>query len=126
MDTSQATETEEPQYKIASFAMYSELVHKFAIFPRPKEGIALYPVLGLCGEAGEVAEKFKKILRDNNSIISVAKKKELAQELGDVLWYLNELALLLDTTLEDVATQNFLKLDSRNKRGKLGGSGDNR
>lgn len=85
-----------------------------------------YPTLGLCGEAGEVAEKVKKILRDDDRQISEHKRAELEKELGDVLWYLSALAGDLGLNLSDVAMRNLDKLRSRKERGVLGGSGDNR
>ncbi len=86
----------------------------------------LHWVLGLNGEAGEVAEKIKKIIRDKNSIVSDEDKKELAKEIGDVLWYLAVFADHLNISLSDVAQQNLEKLSSRKARGVLGGAGDNR
>lgn len=83
-------------------------------------------VLGLVGESGEVAEKFKKLLRDEKGQISDENKAELIKELGDILWYVNSVAHLLGSSLEDVAKLNNQKLASRKKRGELHGSGDNR
>jgi NTP pyrophosphatase (non-canonical NTP hydrolase) len=86
----------------------------------------LHWVLGINGEAGEVAEKVKKIIRDKDGQISNEDKQELAKELGDVLWYLAVLAQHLGVSLDVIAEQNLEKLLSRKKRGVLGGSGDNR
>ncbi len=83
-------------------------------------------LLGLVGEAGEVAEKFKKIIRDQEGVISEADKQEIVKELGDVLWYISALASYLDTSLDDVAQTNLQKLFSRRDRGAARGSGDNR
>lgn len=83
-------------------------------------------VLGLVGESGEIAEKFKKILRDKKGKISQEEKAELIKELGDVLWYVNSVAHLLGSSLEEVAMANNKKLESRQKRGVLHGGGDNR
>ena len=83
-------------------------------------------VLGLVGESGEVAEKFKKILRDKQGKLSEEEKKELVKELGDILWYINAVAHLLGSNLEEVAKANHEKLASRKNRGVLSGSGDNR
>jgi NTP pyrophosphatase (non-canonical NTP hydrolase) len=86
----------------------------------------LHWVLGINGEAGEVAEKVKKIIRDKNGVISPEDKQELAKEVGDVLWYLAVFADYLDIPLETIAKNNLEKLRSRKDRGVLGGSGDNR
>lgn len=83
-------------------------------------------VLGLVGESGEIAEKFKKILRDKSGVVSDEDKQELAKELGDILWYVNSVAHLLGVSLDDVAAANLTKLQSRKDRNVLGGSGDNR
>ena len=83
-------------------------------------------VLGLNGEAGEVAEKLKKIIRDKNGEISESDKQELAKELGDVLWYLAVFAHDLGVSFDDIAATNLKKLSDRKQRNVLGGSGDNR
>ena len=83
-------------------------------------------MLGINGEAGEVAEKVKKIIRDKNGVISDEDKLELAKELGDVLWYLAVFAHDLGVPLDNIAEQNLAKLQSRKARGVLGGAGDNR
>lgn len=83
-------------------------------------------VMGLCGEAGEVSEKFKKLLRDSKGEMTEAFKQEVAKELGDVLWYINALSKKLDISLEDVAKANLDKIKSRRDRGVQHGSGDNR
>lgn len=86
----------------------------------------IYPTLGLAGEAGEVAEKIKKILRDADGHFSDEAVIDIRKELGDVLWYLAVIAYDLDISLNDIAEANIEKLQSRSERGKLGGSGDNR
>lgn len=85
-----------------------------------------YPVLGLTSEAGEIAGKWKKVLRDDKGVLSDEKKKELSKEVGDVLWYCAALCRDLGVSLADVAQQNIDKLMDRKKRSVLGGSGDNR
>ena len=86
----------------------------------------LSKILGLTGEAGEVAEKMKKILRDKDGVMSEQDKKELIKELGDILWYINSTAVYLGYTLDDVAQANLDKVLSRKARGVSHGSGDNR
>ena len=83
-------------------------------------------ILGLIGESGEVAEKFKKLIRDKKGELSEQDKKEIIKELGDVLWYVNSVSNLLDHSLEDVAEINLEKVLSRKKRNKTHGSGDSR
>lgn len=79
----------------------------------------IYPALGLCGEAGEVAEKIKKFLRD-----AVLDHNALRLELGDVLWYVSAMATEFGWTLEEVAQGNLDKLRARKERNALHGSGD--
>lgn len=83
-------------------------------------------VLGLCGESGEVAEKVKKLLRDKRGALSDDDRAELVKELGDILWYVNAVAHLIGSSLEEVARVNNDKLASRRERDQLHGSGDNR
>lgn len=101
---------------------YQRKALETAIYPAP----IVYPVLGLCGESGEVADKIKKVLRDNNSDFTDEKKTEIAKEIGDVLWYCATLSYDLGFTLNEIAEMNYQKLHSRQLRGKLSGSGDNR
>lgn len=86
----------------------------------------LHWVLGINGEAGEIAEKVKKIIRDKGGNVSAADKQELGKEVGDVLWYLAVFAHHLGISFDDAAEANLKKLGDRKKRGVLGGSGDNR
>lgn len=86
----------------------------------------VYPTIGLVNEAGEVAGKIKKIFRDQNGQIREEDRQSLKNELGDVLWYLTQICTELGLTLEEVAETNIAKLSSRQERGKIGGSGDNR
>jgi NTP pyrophosphatase (non-canonical NTP hydrolase) len=83
-------------------------------------------VLGLTGEAGEVSDKFKKVLRDNNGELDVDSTKAIVMELGDVLWYLSNIASLMGIGLDTIASMNLDKLKSRYNRGKINGEGDNR
>jgi NTP pyrophosphatase (non-canonical NTP hydrolase) len=90
------------------------------------EPVLISQVFGLIGESGEVAEKFKKLIRDKAGRLSEDDKKEILKELGDVLWYINSVATLLGSDLEAVAQQNLEKVLSRKSRGVRHGSGDNR
>ena len=83
-------------------------------------------VLGLAGEAGETADKVKKIIRDRGGRASEEDKEALVKELGDVLWYVANIARYVDVPLSAVAKGNIEKLNSRKKRNKLHGEGDNR
>ena len=86
----------------------------------------IYPTLGLTGEAGEVADKVKKVLRDSNGEFSDEKKLEIAKEIGDVLWYCAALSRDLGYDLDLIAQMNLDKLHSRKERNMIHGSGDNR
>ena len=110
--------------KIISFQDYQLKSSTTAIFP--KEKALEYLALGLVSEAGEIAGKIKKIIRDDNGWVSTGKEKALLKECGDVLWYLSQLVTELDGNLDEVAQENIDKLFSRMERGKLGGSGDDR
>lgn len=107
-----------------TFDEYQLHACKTAVYPQ-KDAIN-YLVLGLVSEAGEVAGKLKKLLRDREGVIGVYEKQMMAAEIGDVLWYATMLAVELDTTLSSIARDNVEKLQSRQTRGVLGGSGDNR
>lgn len=102
------------------FNEYQKLAHQTAVYP--VNLAKYYLTLGLTGEAGEVANKIKKEIRDGEPV----SREEINSELGDVLWYLSELALTYGTNLEEVAKSNVEKLQDRKMRGKLRGSGDHR
>ena len=107
------------------FATYQQQSRKTAMYPDAGQTL-VYPTLGLAGEAGEVAEKVKKIIRDNSGTVTEENRAEIAKELGDVLWYVAQIATELGISLEDVAQGNLDKLFSRLDRNAIGGSGDNR
>ncbi len=107
------------------FREYQKKSRKTAIYPN-KGNNFIYPVLGLVGESGEIAEKFKKILRDKGGKIKKKEKEEIKKELGDVLWYLSQIATELDLSLDEIASFNIKKVESRKRRNKLQGDGDNR
>ena len=122
MDTQQMT-----------FNEYQKLAKSTAVYPDGYKMV--YPTLGLTGEAGEVAEKVKKFIRDGRELDKTGNGyyvddevfiKDIKKELGDVLWYLSAIASDLDLSLEDIAQTNVEKLKSRFKRDKIKGSGDNR
>lgn len=120
-------------YQTAALKYDTFVGYKDGLMKYSKDGIMLATengllekVLGLPGEAGEAADKFKKILRDKNGVISLADRDEIVKELGDVLWYIAMIAEYLEVPLSEVAGMNIDKLESRLKRNKIHGEGDNR
>jgi NTP pyrophosphatase (non-canonical NTP hydrolase) len=113
-----------------TFAEYQKLAITTDLFggkPQPIDSHAfLTKLLGLVGETGEVAEKFKKILRDKNGKLDEADLAMIKKELGDVLWYISVIGTYLGLKLEDVANHNLDKVLDRKSRGVTRGSGDNR
>ena len=105
-----------------NFNEYQNLTSLTAMYP--KEKAIEYLTMGLCSEAGEVADKVKKVLRDGGTIEE--KSGEIIAEVGDVLWYVAQIGILLGVGLEDIAEKNISKLLSRKSRGVIPGSGDNR
>lgn len=105
-----------------TFNNYQKYARETAIY---KDGI-FYPALGLCSESGEVADKIKKIYRDNNGIISEENKEQLIKEMGDVLWYLANMSTDLNVTLEDIAKKNLEKIQARQKKNLIHAEGDDR
>jgi NTP pyrophosphatase (non-canonical NTP hydrolase) len=103
---------------------YQRLSRRTAEYPR--EAWLAYPALGLAGEAGEVAEHAKKAIRDDGGSVTEERRAAMAKELGDVLWYVAQIASELGLELEDIAHGNLEKLLSRQRRGVLSGSGDER
>jgi NTP pyrophosphatase (non-canonical NTP hydrolase) len=105
-------------------ADYQRISRRTAEYPR--DAWLSYPALGLAGEAGEVAEHAKKVIRDDAGEVTPERKAALAKELGDVLWYVAQIATELDLDLDAIAAGNLDKLLSRQRRGVLSGSGDDR
>lgn len=103
---------------------YQRLARSTAKYPEQYK--LVYPALGLAGESGEVAEKVKKILRDANGEVTRERRAELLKEVGDVLWYVANVAYDLDADLETIAELNISKLSDRANRGTIQGDGDNR
>jgi NTP pyrophosphatase (non-canonical NTP hydrolase) len=110
-----------------TFNNFQTNASRTAFYPRVFKNQGLYyTALGLVGEAGEIANKVKKIMRDNNGNLEELAKADIFDELGDVLWYCASLADELGVNLEDVAISNINKLADRLKRDKIKGSGDKR
>ncbi len=107
------------------FSTYQKQSQRTALYPDHGHSF-IYPTLGLAGEAGEVVEKIKKAIREDNGEITPARKKALQKEMGDLLWYLSQLATETGINLNEVAEGNIAKLLSRKERGVLHGDGDNR
>lgn len=106
---------------------YQRLAAKTALYPgRDEPTVAPYPALGLAGEAGEVCEQIKKAIRDDGGEITDARRQQLHKELGDVMWYLAALCSELELKMGDVARGNIDKLADRQRRGVIGGDGDDR
>ena len=107
------------------FHTYQQRSRATACYPEAGAN-PIYPTLGLCGEAGEVADKVKKVLRDQGGEFSAEVIAALQLELGDVLWYVAQLATELGLELDQVAEANLDKLASRSARNVISGSGDSR
>ena len=108
-----------------NFNDYQTKSRKTAKYPAIGHPV-IYPVLGLVNEAGEVAGKIKKVFRDKDGQISAETRDALKAELGDVLWYVSQVATELGLSLDDIAEANIAKLMDRLERGKIKGDGDNR
>ncbi len=104
---------------------YQEQARTTALYPNVGKN-PIYPTLGLSGEAGEVADKVKKVIRDKGGVFDEISSEAIMLELGDVLWYISQLSSELGYSLNSVAEANLLKLSSRAARGRLGGEGDKR
>ena len=112
---------------VLTFNAYQERAARTAIYPGQRTVTGLtYVSLGLVGESGEIANKVKKIIRDDEGVLTLERRQDLLSECSDVMWYLAQLITELDATMSDVAEHNLRKLSSRQERGTLGGSGDKR
>jgi NTP pyrophosphatase (non-canonical NTP hydrolase) len=114
-----------------TFEEYGNKAFTLAIYPRGESMLQnmVYPTLGLAGEAGEVAEKIKKLIRGGGGFdvyIPQETRDTIVKELGDVLWYINACAREINATLEEVAATNLDKLFDRKDRNQLHGEGDDR
>ena len=110
--------------KVSDLDMYQQVAKQTAIYPR--EQAIIYPTLGLTGEAGEVANKVKKIIRDDGNKINESVVQEISAEIGDCLWYISVLADDIGCKLSDIANANLIKLANRKEKGTIHGSGDKR
>ena len=108
-----------------NFTEYQVAASETAVYPDRGKNL-YYPAIGLNGEAGEVAEKVKKLMRDHEGVLTDEYAESIAKELGDCLWYLSELATQIGASLEAIAQMNIEKLESRKVRGMIQGDGDNR
>ncbi|PIR87213.1 MAG: hypothetical protein COU11_01515 [Candidatus Harrisonbacteria bacterium CG10_big_fil_rev_8_21_14_0_10_49_15] len=108
-----------------TFDQYQEFTKKTAVYPTVGQSY-VYPVMGLAGETGEVAEKVKKIFRDSDGVVTEERRDMIKKELGDVLWYVSQVAAEFGLSLEDVASHNMEKLLSRVETGTVKGDGDQR
>ena len=110
--------------KVSDLDMYQQVAKQTAIYPR--EQAIIYPTFGLTGEAGEVANKVKKIIRDDGNKINEGLVQEISAEIGDCLWYISVLADDIGIKLSDIANANLIKLANRKEKGTIHGSGDKR
>jgi NTP pyrophosphatase (non-canonical NTP hydrolase) len=110
---------------VVQLSDYQQRSRATAVYPDAGHNLT-YPALGLCGEAGEAAEKVKKALRDDRGVLTDERRSALAAELGDVLWYVAQLATEAELDLDAIAEENLSKLLSRQERNVLQGSGDTR
>ena len=110
--------------KISDLDMYQKVALTTAIYPR--EQAIIYPTLGLTGEAGEVANKVKKIIRDGSDKNNEELVQTISAEIGDCLWYIAVLASDIGVKLSDIASDNLIKLEKRKEKGTIHGSGDDR
>ena len=108
-----------------NFYEYQKKAKRTAIYPYAGNNIS-YVALGLAGEAGEIANKVKKIIRDHEGELTDEYRKIIAKELGDVLWYVAAMSDEIGISLNEIAEDNILKLLSRFERGTLKGDGDTR
>lgn len=116
----------EYQSRARQTALYADSIEGIPKEQSQKLFQILYCSLGLSGEAGEVAELSKKLLRDGGGFVDAERKLKYVKEIGDVLWYLACLCYELDLTLDDAALKNIAKLADRKKRGIIQGEGSDR
>lgn len=111
------------------FNEYQKESRKTALYTKDNANCGsplVYVALGIAGESGEVVEKIKKLMRNQKGVITDESRQDLRKELGDVLWYIAQMATELNITLDDIAKTNLVKLTSRLERGTLHSQGDDR
>jgi NTP pyrophosphatase (non-canonical NTP hydrolase) len=111
--------------EVMKFQEYQQLSRETAQYPVLGH-VIVFPALGLSEEAGEVAGKVKKLMRDQGGVITMELREALAKELGDVLWYLTQVATEANLDLASIAQMNLAKLQDRKARGVISGEGDDR
>lgn len=110
-----------------TFDNYQAYASETAVYPGKGNLLGiLYCGLGAAGETGEVANKLKKMMRDNNCVLDDAFRAKIKAEMGGALWYFSQLAKEIGTTLGEIARDNVLELRGRRERGTIHGDGDNR
>jgi len=107
-----------------NFKEYQKIAHETAVYN--DDDAVIYTALGLVNEAGEVAGKVKKYIRGDELPEFIGWDSLVADELGDVLWYLAECCTAWGLDFDLLASNNAKKLASRAERGVLKGSGDKR
>jgi len=118
------TEEQGSQEQFQTLDEYQMFVRSTKVYD--KEYHLVYPVLGLVNEAGEVAGKIKKLMRDDEGQLTQERFDDIVAELGDVLWYVTAIADDLGISLSSIFHDNFMKIKSRQQRNMIKGSGDNR
>lgn len=109
-----------------NFIEYQNFTDETSIYPGAGEGNFNYPVLGLCGESGEVAEQFKKAIRDDLGELTLERRMKILYELGDVLWYVTRVAKEIGFSLDTVVIHNIDKLSRRKANDLIKGDGSSR
>lgn len=108
-----------------NFKEYQKESRKTAVYPDQGKNY-IYPLLGLAGESGEVVEKFKKMIRNNDGVMDDKIRESIKKEFGDLLWYIAQICTEIGIDLDDVAVTNIEKLKDRTKRGVIKSEGDSR
>ncbi|MCB1714261.1 MAG: nucleoside triphosphate pyrophosphohydrolase family protein [Candidatus Competibacteraceae bacterium] len=109
-----------------TFDEYQEQAHATSFNTEIGDDTLLYPVLGLLGEAGEIANKAKKIYRDNSGYWNNQDIDKILDEVADCCWYIAEICTQVGVSFDDIMKANLRKLADRAERGVIGGNGDNR